>query len=143
MPIVVATRDAVLLVDPGTGNVESAEADGFRPTCLAVDPSASGRTWCGSEDGVVRSDDGGRTWRRAGLDGEHVTAVAVGPARNGDGARSEHVVYAGMEPSAVWRSADQGGSWDRAEGLLDHRPYGRRTQDRLGPGELGRAQPGR
>ena len=122
MPILVATRDDVLVVDTATGGVESAGGGSTavpRPTCLAVDPSAGRRTWCGSEDGAFRSDDGGRTWRPAGLDGEHVTAVAVSPLERGDGEEPGSVVYAGTEPSAVWRSADGGRTWDRAEGLLD------------------------
>jgi photosystem II stability/assembly factor-like uncharacterized protein len=123
MRIVVATREDVLLVDPANGDVARSDAEG-RPTCLAVDPSRPDRVWCGTEAGVLRSDDGGATWRAAGLESEEITAVAASSTKRGaDGA----VVYAGTEPSAVWRSAgeDSAGSggtsprWELAEGLLD------------------------
>jgi hypothetical protein len=113
--ILVATKDDVLVVDPSSGAVRTATA-GIRPTCLSADPSRAGRLWCGTHDGVRRSDDGGTTWEPAGLAGEHVTAVAAAPGGPiGDGA----AVYAGTEPSAVWRSTDDGQRWDRSPGLLD------------------------
>jgi photosystem II stability/assembly factor-like uncharacterized protein len=113
--ILVATRDDVLVVDPSSGVVGTAAA-GIRPTCLAGDPTRPGPLWCGTEDGVRRSDDGGESWVPAGLEGEHVTAVAAAPAgATGDGA----AVYAGAEPSAVWRSTDGGERWERSPGLLD------------------------
>ena len=114
MRILVATKDDVLVVDPGSGSVEEAAA-GIRPTCVAADPSARVRVWCGTENGVRRSDDGGRTWTPAGLDGEHVTAVTGAP---GGSTREGRTVYAGTEPSALWRSADDG-NWERSPGLLD------------------------
>jgi photosystem II stability/assembly factor-like uncharacterized protein len=119
VPILVATRDDVLVVEPSTGDVEDADLGPGpgRPTCLAADPSRAERAWCGTGgDGVLRSDDGGATWSAAGLDGEEITALAASPVERGaDGAG----VYAGTEPSAVWRSADGGAKWERAEGLLD------------------------
>lgn len=115
MRILVATREGVLVVDPETGAVERAAAEG-RPTCLAADPSDAGPIWCGTESGVLRSDDRGATWAPAGLEGEDVTAVAVSRAEQGV---SGGHAYVGTEPSAVWRSADAGGTWQRAEGLLD------------------------
>lgn len=122
MRIVVATREDVLVVDPSSGRVERSDAE-ERPTCLAVDPSLPGRVWCGTEAGVLRSDDGGATWAAAGLPEASVTAVAVAP----DG-RGGSCVFAGTEPSAVWRSAGDDGQtgseaspprWKRAEGLLE------------------------
>lgn len=115
MRILVATRDDVLVVDPMTGAVGSAGA-GIRPTCLTADPSG-GRIWCGAEDGLRRSDDGGRTWVPAGLEGEHVTAVAAAPV--GVGSTGSGAVYAGTEPSAVWRSTDDGAGWEPSPELLD------------------------
>ena len=114
MRILVATRDDVLVVDPGSGSVEMAAA-GIRPTCVTADPSSRDRLWCGTENGVRRSDDGGRTWTPAGLEDEHVTAVAPGggePTGNG-------VAYAGTEPSELWRSTGDGAGWERSPGLLD------------------------
>ena len=116
MRIVVATREAVLLVDPRSGAVETADARGRRPTCLAADPRDPARLWCGTEDGALASGDGGATWAPAGLEGEALTAIAASPVEAGEAGA---VVYAGTEPSAVWRTADGGGHWTRAEGLDD------------------------
>ncbi len=118
MRILVATREEVLIVDPPVGSVERWEIArmGARPTCLAADPSRADRAWCGTSDGVFRSDDFGATWAPAGLEGEEITAIAASPNERGEGGA---VAYAGTEPSAVYRSADGGGSWRRAEGLLD------------------------
>ena len=116
MNLLVATRDRLLVVEAGRGEVRDAEVpirstSDLRPTCLAADPLASGRAWCGTEaDGMWRSDEGGRSWRGVGLEAEEVTAVAASPVEAG-------VVWVGTEPSALWRSTDAGGSWERCEGL--------------------------
>ena len=113
VPLLVATRDDVLVVVSRTGAVATAAA-GIRPTCLAVDPA--GAVWCGTQDGVRRSGDDGATWEPAGLAGEHVTAVATSPGERASGG-ADAVVYAGTEPSALWRMAS--GDWERSPGLLD------------------------
>jgi photosystem II stability/assembly factor-like uncharacterized protein len=117
MRILVATREEVLIVDPDDGSVERSEVErqGVRPTCLAADVSAE-TLWCGTSDGVLRSDDSGTTWVRAGLEGEEITAIAASPNERG---QAGAVVYAGTEPSGLYRSSDGGANWRRAEGLLD------------------------
>lgn len=114
MRIVVATRDEVLLVDPASGTVEAGAVGGWRPTCLAADSDDPMRLWCGTEDGALESRDAGATWTAAGLEGRSLTAIAVSPVEMGE---SGAVVYAGGEPSAVWRTTDGGGIWTLAEGL--------------------------
>lgn len=115
--ILVATREEVFVVGPSNGSVERSaiERKDVRPSCLAADVSAE-TSWCGASDGVLRSDDGGRSWAPAGLPGEEITAIVASPNERGEVGT---VVYAGTEPSAVYRSADGGATWDRAEGLLD------------------------
>lgn len=116
MNVLVATGRRILVVKPETGSVREAEGPaggekGSRPTCLAGDPLAPGRTWCGTAGGgLLRSDDAGRSWRSVGLEGEDLTAVAASPVEAGR-------VWAGTEPSALWGSADGGATWVRAEGL--------------------------
>lgn len=56
-----------------------------------------------------RSDDGGATWSNARLAERDVFSLAVSPA---DGA-----VYAGTEPSELFRSDDAGRSWRELEAL--------------------------
>ena len=111
MHILVATRDRVHLLEPERGHLRvTAGADGH-PTCLASH-RAAGRAWCGMKDGVRRSDDGGETWADAGLEGQHVTALATDPT-------DPDAAWAGTEPSALFHTDDAGRSWERARGLLD------------------------
>ncbi|MBW3660378.1 MAG: hypothetical protein KY397_01935 [Gemmatimonadetes bacterium] len=111
MRILVATRDDVFVLDSDDGALRESAGVHRSPTCLAVD-GATGRAWCGTVDGVRWSDDGGDRWEPAGLEGEEVTAVAASLTEPG-------VVWAGTEPSAIYRSDDGGSTWSRAEGLLD------------------------
>jgi photosystem II stability/assembly factor-like uncharacterized protein len=110
--VLVTTGRSVLVVDPEDGTTRAGAELAARASCLAADPWLPGRAWCGTGAGVLRSDDGGASWQSSGLDGERVTAVAASPARR-------HLVWAGTEPSAVWRSGDGGVTWERADGLLD------------------------
>lgn len=112
MPILVATESEVLGLDAGRGALTAAGGlEGRRPTCLATDPRGAGRAWCGTDrNGVLRSDDGGRSWVPVGLSGRHVMSLAVSPAE-------EDLVWAGTEPSEVWRSDDGGESWERTRDL--------------------------
>lgn len=75
---------------------------------LAADPARIGRVFAGGT-GAWRSDDAGATWRRAGLDGRTVTALA---------ARGDSVI-AGLKPAGVAWSADGGATWTE-------RPFPRR-----------------
>lgn len=50
------------------------------------------------------------SWTGSGLEGEHLMAVSASPL-------SEDRIWVGTEPSAVWRSDDGGGTWERARGL--------------------------
>jgi photosystem II stability/assembly factor-like uncharacterized protein len=62
------------------------------------------------EGGVRRSTDGGRSWVDCNLPDPGVFSLAVSAA---DGA-----VYAGTEPSRLFRSDDRGESWQALDGLL-------------------------
>ena len=80
--------------------------------CLAVDPADRDTVYAGlREGGVRRSGDGGRTWIDCELPEAGVFSLAVSPA---DGA-----VYAGTEPSRLFRSDDRGESWHELEALLE------------------------
>lgn len=111
MSVLVATDSDILLLDPATAVVRVANglAD-HRPTDVAWDPWTEGRAWAGTRAGVVRSDDAGASWRPAGLEGEHVMTMAPSPVEAG-------VVWAGTEPSALYRSEDGGASWRRVPDL--------------------------
>lgn len=114
MRVLVATRDDLFAIDRVDGAVVAVERPvEAGPTCLAADPSRGGRVWCGTDGGgVLRSDDGGASWHRVGLEGEEITAVAASPA-------APDLVWVGTEPSAVWRSDAGGTGWERSPGLQD------------------------
>jgi photosystem II stability/assembly factor-like uncharacterized protein len=80
--------------------------------CLALDPADPETVFVGLNGGGVRkTTDGGRTWSESGLAEQQIFSVAVSAA---DGA-----VYAGTEPSALYRSDDGGQSWRELESLLE------------------------
>ncbi|HLG78404.1 MAG TPA: glycosyl hydrolase [Ktedonobacteraceae bacterium] len=95
---------------------------GLQPTCLAIDPFQPERVYCGTFGrGLWYSDDAGHTWKPTGDAGmamgqwngdgifhAKVASVAVSPAEQ---AGRYGVVYAGTEPSAVFRSEDGGETW--------------------------------
>jgi len=52
--------------------------------CLAADPLNPNVLYAGTQgEGVLRSDDGGRSWQPAGLAGRSVKALAVSRAGHG------------------------------------------------------------
>ena len=92
----------VVAIDVERGTSSPAQGISDRPTCLAADPIVRERAWCGTHrDGVFRSDDGGRSWREAGLVGRLIMAITASPVQR-------DVVWVGTEPSEVWRSDDAG-----------------------------------
>ena len=107
-----ATGDGIARLDATNGGwaVELSLA-GSGAQCLAVDPTDSDTVYAGLRtNGVRRSDDGGRTWVDCALPEPGVFSLAVSAA---DGA-----VYAGTEPSRLFRSHDHGESWRELEALL-------------------------
>lgn len=105
------TGDAFARIDLSRDEVELSLPDsGTR--CLAVDPGDPRRVFVGTfDDGVRITEDGGATWRadESGLEDRRVLAVTAGPG----------VVYAGTEPSNLYRSADAGRTWERFPALRE------------------------
>jgi photosystem II stability/assembly factor-like uncharacterized protein len=92
---------------------------GSQPQCLAVDPLHQERVYCGTFDqGLWQSADAGASWEPAGegIAHEQVMSVAVSAAEQLGGSG---VVYAGTEPSAIFRSEDQGKSWRELAALRE------------------------
>ena len=80
--------------------------------CLAVDRADPDTVFVGlREGGVRRSVDGGRSWIDCELPEPAVFSLAVSAA---DGA-----VYAGTEPSRLFRSDDKGESWRELDALRE------------------------
>lgn len=77
--------------------------------CLATDPLDANIFYAGTQgNGVLRSDDQGKTWSPSGLAGHIVKSLAVSPHEPG-------VVYAGTKPPCVFISWDGGGEWTELE----------------------------
>lgn len=84
---------------------------GVRVTCLASDPRREGVVFAGTHgDGVLRSDDAGRTWRSVGMEGRIVKALAADPVSVG-------TLYAGTKPASVFVTRNDGARWDELEGF--------------------------
>src|SRR5262244_3109394 len=104
--IIVVTGAGLLIARRASRWIVEEHLRGLPADCIAVDPHDPTRAYCGTaRDGLFRSRDGGRHWEpvRAGIAHPAITAVAVGHAERPDGFG---VVYAGTEPSAVFRSAN-------------------------------------
>lgn len=85
--------------------------------CVAVDPGDPLRVFVGTFDhGIFRSLDGGQTWDSvgAGMTGARVLSVAISLI---DRVGGRSVVYAGTEPSMLYRSTDDGATWQPSENL--------------------------
>jgi hypothetical protein len=108
-----ATGDAIARLDEHEGVWETrVSLTGSGAQCLALDPSDSDVLYAGlREGGSRRTTDGGESWSDCGLPAPGVFSLAVSAA---DGA-----VYAGTEPSALYRSDDRGETWQELAGLLE------------------------
>ena len=108
-----ATGDAIARLDGGDGRwTVDLTLDGSGAQCLAVDPTGPDVVYAGlREGGVRRTVDAGATWLECRLPEAQVFSLAVSPA---DGA-----VYAGTEPSRLFRSDDRGENWRALDALLD------------------------
>jgi photosystem II stability/assembly factor-like uncharacterized protein len=108
-----ATGDGIVRLDEvGDGWAVTPSLAGSGAQCLAVDPVDPETVFVGlREGGVRRSVDGGGSWVDCGLPESGVFSLAVSAA---DG-----VVYAGTEPSRLFRSDDRGESWRELEALLE------------------------
>jgi photosystem II stability/assembly factor-like uncharacterized protein len=74
--------------------------------CLAADPHNPNVIYAGTQgNGVLRSQDQGKTWRPSGMEGHIIKSIAVSPSDPG-------VVYAGTRPALVYISRNGGGQWE-------------------------------
>jgi hypothetical protein len=108
-----ATGDGIARLDE-SGEAWTVELSlaGSGAQCLAVDPADPDTVYAGlREGGLRRTRDGGRSWVDCGLPEPGVFSLAVSPA---DGA-----VYAGTEPSRLFRSDDGGERWRALDALLE------------------------
>ena len=108
-----ATGDGIVRLDEaGDRWIGDLLLAGSGAQCLAVDPRDADTLYAGLRaHGVRRTRDAGRSWVECVLPEPGVFSLAVSVA---DGA-----VYAGTEPSRLFRSDDRGDSWRELEALLE------------------------
>src|SRR3954462_885760 len=108
-----ATGDGIARIDEdGDRWRVTVGLEGSGAHCLALDPADGDLVYPGlREGGVRRTTDVGATGEDGALPDAGVFSLAVSAA---DGA-----VYAGTEPSRLFRSDDRGESWAELEALLD------------------------
>jgi photosystem II stability/assembly factor-like uncharacterized protein len=103
--------ELVILAEHTDGWEAELKLVGHPTQCVAADPLNPSRIYCGIfGEGLWLSADGGETWSPAGVGITHVNvmSVAVSAAECfGD----VGVVWAGTEPSAIFRSEDGGRTW--------------------------------
>ncbi|HKV44312.1 MAG TPA: hypothetical protein VJT32_06500 [bacterium] len=114
----IATGDALVVVGHGDGRWKAeVHLVGLPTQCVAVDPLRGERVYCGTFGrGLWASSDGGGSWWSVG-DGiayGEVMAVAVSSLER---AGADGVVWAGTEPSALFRSEDGGRVWQERPSL--------------------------
>jgi len=106
-----ATGDAVARVDDGDVTLS---LQGSGAQCIAADGD---RAFVGTFDnGILRTLDGGATWRDVtdGIPHKRVLSVSISP---------HGAVYAGTEPSSLFRSTDGGATWEDLAALRDVPSY--------------------
>jgi photosystem II stability/assembly factor-like uncharacterized protein len=110
-----ATGDAVARLDGDDGArfTVTTSLDGSGAQCLTADPHDPRRLFVGTfDDGVYRTLDGGATWTQVGeaIAEKRVLSIAISPSHRTNG---RSAVYAGTEPSQLYRSEDDGTTWQR------------------------------
>src|SRR5262245_21496187 len=113
MRLYAATGDGIARLDEADGEwIVELSLEGEGAQCLAVDPDDPDTVYAGlREGGVRRTRDGCRSWVDCELPDPGVFSLAV--------SRADGTVYAGTEPSRLFRSADGGESWQALDALLE------------------------
>ncbi len=75
---------------------------------ILTDRGRPGRITIGTEDGVWRSDDAGDSWRRLSAPKPEFAVWSLA-----DHPREPDTIFAGYEPCAIYRSTDDGSTWQR------------------------------
>jgi len=126
---VYAVLDDRVLVVRGDGDdwTASEHLVGHDFECVAASDERPQRAFVGTvESGIQRTTDGGETWDRVAPNvDDRVTALAVSP--------HDDTVWAGTEPSAVYRSTDGDLASDASEASSDRGSDGGDAWDPLPP----------
>lgn len=75
---------------------------------ILTDPRRPGHVTIGTETGIWRSEDAGDTWRSLGAPKPDLAVWSL--ARH---PRDRNTIFAGYEPCAIYRSANDGATWEK------------------------------
>lgn len=116
--IIAVTETSIKRLEPGTnGSWHATRVAEVDAQCIAADPLNRQNLYAGCQSaGVLVSDDGGKTWKPVPNQPPilHVSAIAVSQI---DRHEDVGALYVGTEPSSVYRSRDDGVTWDDLESL--------------------------
>jgi photosystem II stability/assembly factor-like uncharacterized protein len=110
---------AIFALNGASSKESEVRLEGSGARCVAVDPHDPRRVYVGTmDDGVLISENGGESWRRGGpgLADHRVLSLAVSPSHRES---RISIVYAGTEPSNLYRSEDGAHSWRLLPALRD------------------------
>ncbi len=80
--------------------------EGTNIRCLTADPHNGNIVYAGTQgNGMLRSDDRGKTWQSSGMRGRVIKAIAVSPVK-------ADLVFAGTKPPGIFVSRDSGSHWE-------------------------------
>lgn len=80
--------------------------EGPNVRCLAADQHNRNVVYAGTQgNGVLRSDDWGKTWQPAGMEGHIVKSIAVSSCEPG-------TIFAGTKPAQVFVTRNSGKQWE-------------------------------
>jgi photosystem II stability/assembly factor-like uncharacterized protein len=114
--IMVAMQNSILSIESvQTGWKADESLKQTQPQCVAIDTLSSNVAYCGTfADGLWKTEDFGHTWNRTGrgeITSNDVTSVSISRSNNGN------KIFAGTEPTALYRSHDRGESWQKMVSL--------------------------
>lgn len=120
--IFMGTEKSLVVADDTTGTWQARELlGGSDVQSLATDPLNPARVYAGTYRGMWRSDDGGETWQdlSRGLPKPSIMSVTVSTLERAGADGKDGVVYIGTEPSAVYRSEDNGATWHEGQPVTE------------------------
>jgi hypothetical protein len=116
-----ATLNGITVVDVASGGLATTthSLPGLATSSVAIDPFNPNRIVAGSHDrSAWLTRDGGKTWSYIGhgIHSTHISAVAMSPARRREAGSA---IYTGTEPANLYRSDDDGVTWEFFPALPD------------------------
>jgi len=100
------------------------------PKCIAWDETQTKGTFLGTDSGILKSFDLGKTWQAAGLQENEITSITL------DNSGPKPIIYAGSSTGGVYKTANLGLSWTSQNNGLDNPAIFNVLCDRIAPKTL-------